>query len=102
MATVTKYNYILLSDNGKPYIEGTTVKVSELVAERNAYGWSPEELQFQHPYLTLAQIHSALAFYWDNKESIDKEIFEDVRILDSRRISQKEKRSPFFNKLKKI
>jgi len=39
---------------------GTTLKVVELVLEQMAYGWSPEELHFQHPYLTLGQIYSAL------------------------------------------
>ncbi len=32
------------------------------VVEQKAYGWSAEELHFQHPYLTLGQIHSALAY----------------------------------------
>ncbi len=27
-----------------------------------AYGWSPEEMHFQHPDLTLGQIYSALAY----------------------------------------
>jgi hypothetical protein len=31
-------------------------------------------LQFQHPYLTMSQIHSALAYYWDNKEELDADI----------------------------
>ncbi|MBF0328235.1 MAG: DUF433 domain-containing protein [Nitrospirae bacterium] len=35
------------------------MKVVELVVEKIAYGWSPEELHFQHPYLTLGQIYSA-------------------------------------------
>jgi uncharacterized protein (DUF433 family) len=42
------------------------MKVIELVREQDAYGWSPEELHFQHPYLSLGQIHSALAYYWDH------------------------------------
>jgi len=40
------------------------MKVVESVVEQQAYGWSPEELRFQHPYMTLGQIHSALAYYW--------------------------------------
>ncbi len=39
------------------------MKVVELVVEQRTYGWSPEELHFQHPYLTLRQIHSAPAYY---------------------------------------
>ena len=39
-----------------------------------AHGWSPEELLFQHPYLTLGQMHSALAYYWDHKEELDADM----------------------------
>jgi uncharacterized protein (DUF433 family) len=60
---VTTYEHIKLNKNGVPIIEGTNMKVVELVLEAKAYGWSPEELHFQHPYLSLGQIHSALAYY---------------------------------------
>ncbi len=39
-----------------------------------AHGSSPEELRFQYPHLSLGQIHSALAYYWDHKEVIDADI----------------------------
>jgi hypothetical protein len=47
------------------------MKVIELVSGYIAFGWSPEELHFQHPYLSMSQIHSALAYYWDNKTELD-------------------------------
>jgi len=62
-------------------IEGTTTRVAELVEEKNAYGVSPEELHLWHPYLSLAQIHAALAYYWDHKEELDREMEEDEREL---------------------
>jgi uncharacterized protein (DUF433 family) len=70
----TRYEHIVLDDAGIPLITGTTMKVIELVLERDAYGWSPEELHFQHPYLSLGQIHSALAYYWDHKGELDQDI----------------------------
>jgi uncharacterized protein (DUF433 family) len=57
-----------------PLIVGTTIKVVELVLDVLAYGWSPDEPQFRHPHLTLGQIHSALAYYWDHKEELDRDI----------------------------
>ncbi len=57
------YEHITLNEDRVPGIAGTTMKVVELVVEQQAYGWSPEELDFQHPYPTLGQIHSALAYY---------------------------------------
>lgn len=74
MTEATTYEHIVIDEAGIPLIEGTTMKVIELVLETTAYGWSPDELQFQHPYLTLGQIHSALAYYWDHKEELDRDI----------------------------
>lgn len=54
---------VIADKKGNYIIEGTTMKVEELVAEKIAYGWSPEEIFIQHPYLTMSQIYSALAFY---------------------------------------
>jgi uncharacterized protein (DUF433 family) len=70
----TRYVHIVLDDTGIPFIAGTTMKVIELVLEQTAYGWSAEELHFQHPYLSLGQIHSALAYYWDHKDELDQDI----------------------------
>jgi uncharacterized protein (DUF433 family) len=70
----TRYEHIFLDEAGVPTIAGTTMKVIELVLEQQAYGWSAEELHFQHPYLSLGQIHSALAYYWDHKEALDEDI----------------------------
>lgn len=70
----TRYEHIVLDEAGTAMIAGTTMKVIELVSEQSAHGWSPEELHFQHPYLSLGQIHSALAFYWDHRAVLDQDI----------------------------
>ncbi len=74
LSATTTYEHIQLKADGIPVIAGTTMKVVELVMAQIAHGWSPEELHFQHPYLTLGQIHSALAYYWDHKETLDADI----------------------------
>lgn len=70
----THYEHITLNEDHVPSIVGTDTKVVELVVEQQAYGWSPEELHFQHPHLTLGQIHSALAYYWDHREELDRDV----------------------------
>lgn len=74
MTQATAYEHVVVDESGTPLIDGTTMKVVELVLETHAYGWSPDELQFQHPYLTLGQIHSALAYYWDHKDELERDI----------------------------
>jgi uncharacterized protein (DUF433 family) len=66
----TRYEHIALNEDRVPTIADTTMKV----VEQQAYGWSPAELHFQHPYLTLGQIHSALAYYWDHRNELDEDI----------------------------
>jgi len=72
--TSTNYEHVQIDASGVPTIRGATMKVVELVMAQMAYGWSPEELHFQHPELTLGQIHSALAYYWDHQEELDADI----------------------------
>lgn len=57
-----------------PIVSGTTMKVIELVMAQRAHGWSPEELSFQFPHLSMAQIHAALAYYWDHREELDADM----------------------------
>ena len=82
MAQVTAYEHIVLNAQDDPVIAGTTLKVVELVLEMNAYGWSPQELQFQHPYLTLGQVHSALAYYWNHAAQLDRDIIRRAEKVD--------------------
>lgn len=94
----TGYEHVVIDDNGVPLIEGTTTKVSELVLETMSYGWSPEEIHLQHPYLSLGQIHSALGYYWDHKEDMDKEIERRLERADKMR--EQIGQSPLIDKLR--
>ena len=81
----TKYEHVVLDDKGVPIIVGTNMKIIEIVLEKTAYGWSPEELHFQHPYLTLGQIYSALAYYWDHQDAIDRDIEQRLAVVKQTR-----------------
>ena len=98
MLAETRYEHIILNDTRIPIIEGTTMKVVELVLAQAAYGWSAEELREQFPYLTFGQIYSALAYYWDHQDDLDADIEARVRKVDSIRSSLPE--SPLVKRLK--
>ena len=72
--TATFTTQIEIDDRGVAWIAGTKVKVSEVVLDKLAYGSSPEEIHFQHPNLSLAQIHGALTYYYENQEKVDDQI----------------------------
>lgn len=89
LKTETRYEHIVIDEKNIPIIEGTNMKVSELVLDGKAYGWSPEELYFQHPHLTLGQIYSALAYYWDHQEEVDQDIESRLANIDQINLMQK-------------
>jgi uncharacterized protein (DUF433 family) len=94
----TAYEHILLDGRGVPVINGTTMKVVELVTEAIAYGWSPDDLYFQHPYLSLGQIHSALAYYWDHSEDLNRDMEQRSELID--KIRQAAGPSPLAERLR--
>lgn len=70
----TSYPHIVLTPEDVPIIEGTTMKVIEIVLAQRSYGWTAEEIQINHRYLSMGQIYAALAYYWDNRQALDQDI----------------------------
>jgi len=71
-----------LDSRGIAWIGGTKVKVIEVVLDKIAHGWSPEEIHFQHPHLSLAQIHAALTYYYENQSDLDEQIRRGLEETD--------------------
>ncbi len=98
MAVATEYKYIQINDQQIPVIAGSTMKVIELVEAKLAYSWTPEEIHEQHPYLSLSQIYSALAYYWDHQVEIDLEI--ERRFQYAEQLRQAAGETPLVRKLR--
>ena len=47
-----------------------------------AHGSDAREIQRQHPYLSLGQIHGALAYYYDHQAEIDGDIADRLRRVE--------------------
>ena len=60
---------------GRPAIDDTRVRVLN-IAYLHKQGYTPEQMLEEYP-LTLAQVHAALMYYYDNSEEIDAYIAED-------------------------
>lgn len=97
--TATTYEHVALNDTGVAVIRGTGMKILQLVLEYRAYGWSPEELHFQHPELSLGQVHSALAYYWDHQSEFGEAIQKQLRRI--RDIEEATPTTPFVTSLAK-
>ena len=74
------------------------IRVAQIVMDYLAHGWSPDEMCRNHPFLTPAEAHTAMAYYFDNQAEIDAEIsreLDEVKQLDS-----EAPRSPFFVRMR--
>lgn len=76
MQTLTDIATLIVSTpgtcGGRPRIADTRITVQYIVNEVKS-GVTPEEIIEDKPYLTLAGIYSALAYYYANKELLDSE-----------------------------
>jgi uncharacterized protein (DUF433 family) len=70
----TEVSHINRDAQGRAWIDECNVKVVEVALDYLATGSTPEEIHVQYPRLSLAQIHAALAFYYDHREEFDTEI----------------------------
>ena len=57
-------------------------RVAMIVADYLWRGWSAEEIARQYPYLTLAEIHAALTYYFDHREEIENELVAEYREVE--------------------
>ncbi len=64
------------SPTGKPCIAGTGIRVWDVYVSHERQGRTPDEIVAAYPQLTLADVHAALAYYWDNKDEIDRQMKE--------------------------
>lgn len=98
--TKTAYAHIEFDENGRAVIAGTRFKVRVFVEIWKGNGWSPEEMHEQYPFLSMAQIHSAFAYYWDHKDEIEQAIAESDAMVE--RYRQENPESPAQLRLREL
>jgi len=62
---------------GKPCIAGHRIRVQDIVIDYEYFNMSPEEILSAYPGITLADVHAALAYYYDNIGEINQSIQEE-------------------------
>jgi uncharacterized protein (DUF433 family) len=62
---------------GKAHIAGHRIAVEDIAIWHERMGMSPDEIVFHYPTITLADVYSALAYYYDHLEEIRQQIQED-------------------------
>jgi uncharacterized protein (DUF433 family) len=80
---------------GKACIAGHRIRVMDVVIQYERRGLSPEEIVYQYPSITLADVHAALAYYFDHRAEIeadfrhDQELAEKLRPLFPSKLQEK-------------
>ena len=91
MATAAKVTYAHIVKEpgycgGKAAIDHTRVRVNNVVflhkqgktpQEILKQGKTPQEILVEYPDLSLAQVHAALAYYYDHRDEIEAELAKD-------------------------
>jgi uncharacterized protein (DUF433 family) len=71
------YGYVVKTPGvlgGKPRIDGHRISVQHIATDYERLGMSPDEICDAYPGITLAQVHAALAYFYDHREEILAEI----------------------------
>ncbi len=80
MATIHSINLIASDPDvrgGRPCIAGTGIRVLDIVAAMLFHDQTPAEIAEAYA-LSLAQVHAALAYYYEHKAEIDADLREQI------------------------
>jgi uncharacterized protein (DUF433 family) len=78
---ILEYPHLQTRSDGVLVVATTGLKVRMLVETYLAAELSASAIQETYPELTMGQIHAVLAYYWDNKTSLDTEIAQGQEAL---------------------
>lgn len=65
------YPHLIVNARGVLCLDGTRHRVLDIVADHVAHGYSAAQIVEQYPDLTCAQVHAALAYYYDHEDELN-------------------------------
>jgi uncharacterized protein (DUF433 family) len=72
----------------KARIVGHRIRVVDVVEWHEKQGMSVDEIVEQFPTITHADVHAALAYYWDHRDEIEAKMAEDEAYAEEMRRKQ--------------
>ena len=83
MPAALTYPHIVKSEGESARLENhPRTRVAMLAADYLWRGWSAEEIVRQYSYLSLAEVHAALAYFYDHRDEIESELVSEYRAND--------------------
>ncbi len=80
------YPHITMNSRGVPCVDGTRHRVIDIAADHVAHGYSAAQIVDQYPDLGPAQVHAALAYYYDHREEIDAALMASYARSEQQRL----------------
>jgi hypothetical protein len=82
-AAPVAYPHIVKNGDAPAHLEShPRTQVGMIAADYLWRGWSADEIFHQYPYLTPAEVHAALGYYFDHREEIDAVLLAESRSAD--------------------
>jgi uncharacterized protein (DUF433 family) len=73
---------------GEPHILGHRIKVRHVAVWHEKMGMTPAVIAETYPTISRAQVHAALAYYYDHREEVEAAIAEEDRFVEALRAGQ--------------
>jgi uncharacterized protein (DUF433 family) len=70
---------------GKACIAGHRIRVMDIVVWHEMRGMCPEEVVYNFPGITLADVHAALAYYFDNRAEVEADFRHEQEVAEALR-----------------
>jgi uncharacterized protein (DUF433 family) len=67
---------------GMPCIAGTRIRVQDIYVWHELQGLSADEIVSQFPHITMADVYAALAYYWDHRGEIQRQMEEQSAFVE--------------------
>lgn len=83
MAVALKYPHIEKPEGQPARLERLPrIRVAQIAMDYLEHGWSVDQMCQQYSYLTLAEAHAAMAYYFDHQAEIEREIDEEIKQVE--------------------
>jgi uncharacterized protein (DUF433 family) len=82
--TIAAIEHIEVDDKGVARVKGSRSKVIQIVMD-TMNGMGPRDIHDAYPHLSLAQIHAALAYYYDHQAELDAQVKSSVEFAERMR-----------------
>ena len=79
--------HVVLRESGtgvQPYVDGKGIKVKYVADDHERFGLTVDQIADNFD-LTLAEVHAALAYYFDHRDEIDARLRDDEAVEEELR-----------------